>query len=128
MEQTPVSTILIVEDDPNVIELVELCLRGEGYFFRRAADGQKGLNAARREKPDLVIMDLMMPGMDGYTAASMLASDDQTRDVPVIILTAKREMRDAFSMSPNIVDFIEKPFDPSVLRARVQKALASRAR
>jgi CheY-like chemotaxis protein len=119
-------TILIIEDDQAIAELIQLVLRPDGYFFRRLADGKMGVAVAKREKPDLIIMDVMMPEMDGYTAASELAADENTRDVPIIVTTAKRNMRDAFSQCPNVVGFLEKPFEPSFLRAEVQRALASR--
>jgi DNA-binding response OmpR family regulator len=115
--------VLIVEDDAHIAELIQICLRADGYDFRRVSTGEAAVSVARRERPALVIMDIMMAGMDGYTAASILAGDEATREVPVIILTAKKELRDVFGMAANIVDFIEKPFDPEDLRARVRHAL-----
>ena len=115
--------VLIVEDDTHVAELIQMCLREDGYLFRRVTTGEAAVAVARRERPALVIMDIMMPGMDGYTAASILAADEATREVPVIVLTAKKELRDVFGLASNIVDFIEKPFDPQNLRARVRDVL-----
>jgi DNA-binding response OmpR family regulator len=117
------SLVLVVEDDVHVAELIQICLREDGYLFRRVSTGDAAVAVARRERPALVIMDIMMQGMDGYTAASILAADEATREVPVIVMTAKKELRDVFGMASNIVDFIEKPFDPEDLRARVRDAI-----
>ncbi len=116
-------TILIVEDDTPISELIQISLKEDGYFFRRVTDGNACLSLVRGERPDLILMDVMMPGMDGFTTAAMLAGDESAKSIPVIVLTAKKDMRDAFLPSPNIVDFIEKPFDPVTLRARVKWAL-----
>lgn len=116
-------TILVVEDDPSISELIQLCLGPDGYFFRRVFNGKAGIDAAKREKPALIIMDVMMPQMDGYTAAGLMAADPEIMHIPVLILTSKRDMRDAFS-SPNIVGFLEKPFDPLTIRETVKKILS----
>ena len=115
--------VLIVEDDTHVAELIQMCLREDGYLFRRVTTGEAAVAVARRERPALIVMDIMMPGMDGYTAASILSGDEATREIPVIVMTAKKELRDVFGMASNIVDFIEKPFDPEDLRARVRDAI-----
>jgi CheY-like chemotaxis protein len=119
-------SVLIVEDDQAIAELIQVMLRPDGYFFRRVADGKSGVDVAKREKPDVILMDVMMPGMDGYTAASLLAADEATREIPVIILTAKKGMKEAFSSCSNFFGFLEKPFDMETLRNHVKKAVLSR--
>src|SRR5262245_44256700 len=112
-------TILIVEDDPSISELIQICLKEDGYFFRRVFTGKAGIEAARRERPALIIMDVMMPEMGGYTAASLMAADPDTKDFPILILSSKRDMREAFS-SPNVIGFLEKPFNPLTIRETVK--------
>src|SRR5262245_31025272 len=107
MEFTPLPNVLIVEDDPAIAELIQLTL-GAGYFYRWVKNGRAAIHVARQEQPALIIMDVMMPEMDGYTAASLLAAEDATRNIPIMVLTSKRGMQDAFS-SPNVATFMEKP-------------------
>jgi two-component system, OmpR family, response regulator MtrA len=125
MEDAPgkIPTILVAEDDPAISGFIQLSLQGDPWIIRRVENGKACLDSVRREKPDLILMDVMMPLMDGYTAANALAQNPDTKDIPIMILTAKRAMRDAFLSSPNIVGFMEKPFSPSELAARVRGIL-----
>ncbi len=120
--------IFVVDDEKNVADLVAFVLTRDGHSVKTANDGQAGFNAVLIEKPELLILDVMLPGMDGYTICSKLAEEDETRNLPIIMLTAKGQMRDVFSMSSNVVAYVEKPFEPSELCAKVKKALADRAR
>ena len=115
--------VLIVEDDDAIADIVQMCLGLDGYRLDRVSNGEECLEFVARDKPDLIVMDLMMPVMDGYTAVSRLAAEEETRSVRVLILTTKGRMEEAFTMYANIVGYLQKPFDPTVLRTRVRTAL-----
>src|SRR3954469_16336935 len=99
------ATILIVDDDKDVIELVRFIADREGYKILDAGDGREGVESAVNSQPDLVIMDIMMPEVDGLTATLELSRNDSTRRIPVIVLTAKGNMRGAFEVSPNVAAY-----------------------
>lgn len=116
--------IMIVDDERDVVMLIKFVLEKDGHTTTEAFNGLEALqkvglvphDGAVPIKPDLVILDVMMPVMDGYTVAAKLADDNRTRAIPLIVLTAKGEMRDLFELSPNVAAYIEKPFDPKTLR------------
>jgi CheY-like chemotaxis protein len=124
MDRIPV--VLVAEDDPAISGLIQLCLQRLSCVVRRVENGRACLDSVQRERPDLILMDVMMPVMDGYTAATILSQDPATSDIPVIVLTAKKGVKDAFH-SGNVIDFMEKPFEPSDLVARVHGVLSRRA-
>jgi DNA-binding response OmpR family regulator len=115
--------VLVVDDEKDVVELIEYALGKEGYSVSGAYNGKEGLEAAKADPPDLIILDVMMPEMDGFTMNNRLMDDPQLRAVPVIILTAKGQMRDMFETLPNVRRYVEKPFDPSELRRHVADIL-----
>jgi two-component system alkaline phosphatase synthesis response regulator PhoP len=113
--------ILVIDDEPSIINLVSAYLRPEGYEVQTALDGAAGLKAARAFKPDLVILDIMLPGMDGLELLSRLRRESQ---VYVILLTAKTEETDKIvGLSVGADDYVTKPFSPRELTARVRAAL-----
>src|SRR5512142_2791632 len=113
--------ILIVDDEPSITNLVTAYLKPEGYQVYAAADGPSGLKAARAFKPDLIILDIMLPGMDGLELLSRLRRESQ---VYVILLTAKTEEVDkVVGLSVGADDYVTKPFSPRELTARVKAAL-----
>jgi len=113
--------ILIVDDEPPILEMVSAYLEKEGYEVLRAQDGPSGLKAARAHRPDLIILDLMLPGMDGIEVLTRLRRES---DVYVIMLTAKSEETDKIvGLSVGADDYITKPFSPRELVARVKAAL-----
>src|SRR5512147_875496 len=113
--------ILVVDDEPSIINLVSAYLKPEGYDVYTAADGPAGLKAARAFKPDLIILDVMLPGMDGIELLSRLRRES---DVYVILLTAKTEETDkVVGLSVGADDYVTKPFSPRELTARVKAAL-----
>ena len=113
--------ILVIDDEPSIINLVSAYLKPEGYEVHTASDGQSGLKAARAFKPDLIILDLMLPGMDGIELLSRLRRESQ---VYVILLTAKTEETDKIiGLSVGADDYVTKPFSPRDLTARVKAAL-----
>lgn len=113
--------ILVVDDEPSVLNLVEAYLRPEGYEVFTAKDGLAGLKSARAFKPDLIVLDLMLPGMDGL---EVLATLRRESDIYVILLTAKSEETDKLvGLSVGADDYLTKPFSPRELVARIKAAL-----
>ncbi len=113
--------ILVIDDEPSIVNLVSAYLKPEGYEVQTAADGPSGLKAARAFKPDLVILDLMLPGMGGIELLSQLRRESQ---VYVIVLTAKTEETDKIvGLSVGADDYVTKPFSPRELVARIKAAL-----
>ena len=119
-DQTAKQTILVVDDEPvNLKILVEL-LRPD-YQIRVAGNGQKALEiAAREDRPDLILLDIMMPGIDGYEVCRLIKENPQTQHIPVIFLTAKSQVEDEQKgFNSGAVDYIAKPISPPIVRARV---------
>lgn len=113
--------ILVIDDEPSIVKLVAAYLKPEGYEVLTATDGPSGLKVARTFKPDLVILDIMLPGMDGIELLSRLRRES---DVYVILLTAKTEETDKIvGLSVGADDYVTKPFSPRELTARVKAAL-----
>ncbi|MCB0103522.1 MAG: response regulator transcription factor [Anaerolineales bacterium] len=113
--------ILVIDDEPSITNLVSAYLKPEGYEVFTAADGNAGLKAARAFKPDLIILDLMLPGIDGIELLSRLRRES---DVYVIMLTARTEETDKIvGLSVGADDYVTKPFSPRELTARVKAAL-----
>lgn len=115
------ATILVVDDEQSILNIVTAYLRAEGYTIHTASDGPSGLKAARTLKPDLLILDLMLPGMDGIELLTQLRRES---DVYVILLTAKSEETDkVIGLSVGADDYLTKPFSARELVARVKAAL-----
>jgi two-component system alkaline phosphatase synthesis response regulator PhoP len=113
--------ILVIDDEPTIVNLVQAYLKPEGYEVFTAADGPSGLKAVRAFKPDLVVLDVMLPGMDGLELLSRLRRESQ---VYVILLTARTEETDKIvGLSVGADDYVTKPFSPRELVARVKSAL-----
>ena len=113
--------ILVIDDEPSIVNLVSAYLKPEGYEVFTASDGASGLKAARVFKPDLVILDIMLPGMDGLELLSRLRRESE---VYVILLTARTEETDKIvGLSVGADDYVTKPFSPRELTARVKAAL-----
>jgi len=116
-----VKKVLIVEDNEKTVELVKLYLKRDGYKVLIAYDGVQGLRMAREGNPDLVVLDLMLPGIDGLEVCSTLRSES---DVPIIMLTAKTTSEDKLTgLGLGADDYVTKPFDPKELTARVRAVL-----
>jgi two-component system alkaline phosphatase synthesis response regulator PhoP len=113
--------ILIIDDEPSIVNLVSAYLKPEGYEVFTASDGNSGLKAARTFKPDLIVLDLMLPGLDGIELLSRLRRES---DVYVILLTARTEETDKIvGLSVGADDYVTKPFSPRELVARIKSAL-----
>ena len=113
--------ILIIDDEPSIVNLVTAYLKPEGYDVYTASDGESGLKAARAFKPDLIVLDVMLPGMDGVELLTRLRRES---DVYVIMLTARTEETDKIvGLTVGADDYVTKPFSPRELTARVKAAL-----
>jgi two-component system phosphate regulon response regulator PhoB len=116
--------ILIVEDERDIADLVGFNLERAGYSVMKAHDGITGAEVAIRERPDLVILDLMLPGKDGYGVFKELRRDSRSRDIPVIMLTASAQTEDRIQgLEAGADDYLTKPFSPKELMLRVQAVL-----
>ena len=116
--------ILVVDDEEDILELVMYNLTREGYNVLCASSGEDGLNTAKSKLPDLIILDLMLPGMDGLDVARSLKNDNNTKNIPIIMLTAKGEEADIVTgLELGADDYISKPFSPRILTARVKAVL-----
>lgn len=116
--------LLIIEDDPDIVELMQYNLEREGYRVMSAEDGEVGLREAAQRKPDLVLLDLMLPGIDGLSVCRELKQSESTRGIPVIMVTAKGEESDVVSgLELGADDYVVKPFSPRELVARVRAVL-----
>jgi two-component system phosphate regulon response regulator PhoB len=116
--------ILVVDDEPDITALVAYHLAKAGYRVSTAANGTDALRAAREERPDIVVLDLMLPGLSGYEVLGELRKRDETRDVGVILLTARREEADRIrGLSLGADDYLTKPFSPHELALRVAALL-----
>ena len=117
--------IVCVEDDPEMIELVKLILSRQGYDVVGASSGEAGLVAIEVEEPDLVLLDLMMPEMDGWEVFQRMRSDERMKDIPVIVVTAKAQSIDKVLglHIAKVDDYITKPFGPNELLSSVMRVL-----
>lgn len=124
MKKTP---ILIIEDDPDILGLMKHNLERDGYTVSGAPTGEEGLRLARRSAPTLVVLDLMLPGMDGLEVLRQLRTDPKTCQVPAVIVSAKGEEADIVSgLELGADDYLTKPFSPRVFVARVRAVLRRR--
>lgn len=120
-----IKTILIIDDEDNVREVTSMSLEVMGgWQTLTASSGAEGIDIAKREKPDAILLDVMMPGMDGPTTFRALQQDDATRAIPVLLLTAKVQAADRARFADlGVAGVISKPFDPAVLPTDVSRAL-----
>lgn len=122
--QEPVSTVLVIDDQENIIEFIKLGLKYEGFLVESAADGPQGLAAAQRINPDLIILDLMLPGIDGLEVCRRLRANPTTKDIPILMLTAKDDVRDRITgLDTGADDYLTKPFSFEELVARIRAIL-----
>ncbi len=118
-------TLVYIEDEPEMIDLVRLILSRKGYEVIGANGGREGLEIIRQKLPHLVLLDLMMPDMDGWDVYQQMKSADATRDIPVIVITAKAQSIDKVLglHIAKVDDYISKPFSPQELVDRVEKVV-----
>jgi two-component system, OmpR family, alkaline phosphatase synthesis response regulator PhoP len=119
--------VLVVDDEVYILHILDFILGAESYDVVTATNGEQALQKVRDEKPDLVILDIMMPKLDGYETCRMIKNDTATKHIPVILLTAKgREIDQKLGREVGANDYITKPFSPNKLIERVQAILGVR--
>jgi two-component system alkaline phosphatase synthesis response regulator PhoP len=116
--------ILVVDDEIYIVHILDFSLGMEGYEVITALDGEQALEKARAERPDLIVLDIMMPKLDGYETCKLLKSEDATRQIPVILLSAKgRNVDQKVGFEVGADDYITKPFSPRKLVERINAIL-----
>ena len=128
MDDKTVKKILCVEDEPEMIDLIRLILGRRGFEVTGAVGGLEGIMRMREDPPDLVLLDLMMPDMDGWEVYQQMKADEKTRSIPVIIVTAKAQNIDKVLglHIAKVDDYIAKPFSPQDLLNSVEKVLGQK--
>jgi len=117
-------TILVVEDDENIQQLVGYNLAKAGFHVIYADKGEQAFDLIRREKPELIVLDLMLPGLNGFEVCKLVRKDPKTKNLPIVMLTAKSEENDmAMGLDLGADDYITKPFSPKILVSRIKAAL-----
>ncbi len=116
--------IVLAEDEPQIARLIEFKLKKEGYEVTWTENGEEALKAIKADKPDLILLDVMMPVMDGYEVLRRLKENESLRSIPVVMLTARAQEKDVVKgIDMGAEDYITKPFHPAELLARVKRIL-----
>lgn len=116
--------ILLVDDEPDLVQMVLVRLAASGYEVIPAYDGQQALNQVEQAKPDLIILDLMLPKLDGYKVCRLLKFDERTKDIPVLIFTARAQVEDVTLATECGADaYLTKPFEAKTLLEKIQQLL-----
>jgi CheY-like chemotaxis protein len=116
-------TVLVVDDDPNIRRMIVAALKRDGYEFREAPNGREALDLMRAERPDVVVLDLMMPVLSGWDVLRERSDDPLLQSIPVIIISANRDPEVATAVSQGICAFLPKPFDIGALSALVRSCI-----
>src|SRR4051812_8241254 len=120
--------VLVIDDSPTITKVVQLVLTKSGYEVQTAADGELGLSSVRDRRPDLILLDFVMPRMNGYQFCRELTADPKLRDIPVVLMSAKGDqVGERFVKVMGIVDYITKPFSPEAITAVVQHTVGKYA-
>ena len=124
----PESTVLVVDDDPVILKLLEVNFEMEGFTVLVARDGEEGIEVARGDQPDLIVSDIMMPKVSGLELVIALKGDAATSEIPIILLSAKAQNADVRAgLDAGADDYVTKPFEPLDLVDRVNRLLEARA-
>jgi len=117
--------ILVVDDEVNITQILEFSIGAEGFEVITATNGEEAIDKARKEQPDLIILDIMMPRIDGYEACRILKANPLTKNIPVVLLTAKgRDIDKRLGYEVGATDYIVKPFSPNKLIERINELLS----
>ncbi len=120
----PMSRVLVIDDEPDVLLLCRVNLQHAGHDVLEASDGERGLEQAMDQRPDAIVLDLMLPALDGYGVLSALQGDERTRDIPVLVLTAKAQREDRVRCwEEGASAYMTKPFSPSALSSALAQLI-----
>jgi DNA-binding response OmpR family regulator len=123
--RAPATTVLVIDDEPPLRLLCRVNLEAEGMSVLEAGDGARGLELAQARRPDVILLDVVMPGLDGWRVAEELLDDERTRSIPIVFLTARAELRDrARGLDLGGIGYITKPFNPIELAPSVRAVVA----
>lgn len=122
------SRILIIDDDPNIVQMLSDVLAEEGYEVAVATQSLRAFDRAKESKPDLILMDIMMPYLNGFDQIKLLSLDEELKDIPIIVITAKARALDGIAdpKALRIVDYLYKPFELNDLLTKIHAALGER--
>jgi len=119
--------VLIIDDHEEIRELVSVTLRGTEFEVLKASGGRKGIQLAREQKPDVILLDIIMPEIDGFTVSNFIKQIPDTEDIPIIFLSAKETKEGLnIALKQGAVDYIIKPFSPNDLLTRLRRAIESK--
>ncbi|MDH5188555.1 MAG: response regulator [Rhodospirillaceae bacterium] len=122
-------TILVIDDDEMLVELLTFKLEQKGFVVISSGDGEDGLSMVSEERPDLVVLDGMMPGMDGIEVLRLLKESPDTKDIPVVMLSARQQSRDVVGgLNLGAAEYIAKPFMPEELILKIQRLLGDKCK
>ena len=125
-QNQPRARVLVVDDEADLIRILEFGLKSMGYAVETASDGQEGLKKAREMKPDIILLDLMLPKLDGYKVCRLLKFDERYKNIPIIILSARTQEGDqSLAMEMGANRFITKPYDFSEVMTHIETLLKS---
>ncbi len=117
-----VKKVLIIDDEPHILKLVDYTLSNEGFEVIQGFVGQEAIKKAETAKPDLILLDVMMPNLDGFETAKILKSNEETKNIPIVFLSAKTRFEDEVKgFDAGAVDYIKKPFEPEHLVEKVKE-------
>lgn len=119
--------ILIIDDEPEMLNLVRYTLERAGYGVTTCDNGRQAWDMLVKTKPDLLVLDVMLPGIDGYSLQIKISQDDQTKNIPIIVLTALEPSKTLFQKFPQVAGFMTKPFKTDALLESVEKAIGKAA-
>ncbi|MBI4064025.1 MAG: response regulator [Elusimicrobia bacterium] len=115
--------ILVIDDEPEMLDLIRIILEGVGHEVKTCSTGRKAWETIVETKPDVLVLDVMLPGVDGYSLQTQMAQDRVTQDIPILVLTALEPAKTIFEKASNVVGFLSKPFRSEDLLAKVKLAL-----
>ena len=116
--------IMLIDDEADILEVLKLALEREGFEVAACGDGRKAGEAVKQFQPDLIVLDLMLPGIDGYSLQTHLAQDEATKNIPVLVLTALEPAKALFQKSPQVRGFVTKPFKTEELLEKINANLS----
>ncbi len=120
--------ILVIDDEPEILDLIRIILEGSNYEVKTCSSGRRAWDSILEIKPDMVILDVMLPGVDGYSLQTQMLQEKRTQQIPVLILTALEPAKTLFDKSANVAGFLAKPFRSEDLLDKVRLALGVAAK